>query len=97
MLFDSHTQTWSELADGWGFTKWSSDSQYLYYMRYGERPAILRIHLSDRKVEEVAGLSAFRQGGRLAGLQFALAPDGCPTLLRDTGTQEIYSVNWPSR
>jgi len=66
-------------------------------MRYGERPAILRIRLSDRKVEEVAGLSAFRQGGRLAGLEFALGPDGYPTLLRDTGTQEIYSVDWPGR
>ena len=97
VLFDSHTQTWSELTDGWGFTKWSRDSQYLYYMRYGDRPAILRIHLRDRNVEEVADLSGIRQGGRLAGLQFALAPDGYPTLLRDTGTQEIYSVNWPSR
>jgi Tol biopolymer transport system component len=97
LLFDSHTQTWSELAEGWGFTRWWRDGQYLYYMRYGERPAILRIRLSDRKVEEVASLSGFRQGGRLAGLQFALAPDGCPVLLRDTGTQEIYSLNWPSR
>ena len=97
MLFDSHSLKWSELAEGWGFTKWSRDSQYIYYMRYGDEPAILRIRLSDRKVEEVASLSGFRQGGRLAGLQFALAPDGYPTLLRDTGTQEIYSLNWPSR
>jgi hypothetical protein len=77
-----------------GFTKWSRNSRYLYYMRYGKNPAILRIHLSDRKVEEVADLSAIRQGGRLAGLQFALARDGYPTLLRDTGTQEMYSVNF---
>jgi Tol biopolymer transport system component/DNA-binding winged helix-turn-helix (wHTH) protein len=97
MLFDTQTQTWSELAEGWGFTKWSPDSQYMYYMRYGAQPAILRIHLGNRKVEEVASLSGIRQGGRLAGLQFALAPDGCPTLLRDTGTQEIYSTNAPNR
>jgi hypothetical protein len=28
----------------------------------------------------------------LAGLHFALAPDENPVLLRDTGSQEIYSV-----
>jgi hypothetical protein len=96
-LFDSRTQTWTELVKGWSFVKWSRDSQFLYYRRNGEDPAILRIRLADRKIEEVASLKGFRQGGRLAGLHFALAPDGSPVLLRDTGTQEIYSLDWDGR
>jgi Tol biopolymer transport system component/DNA-binding winged helix-turn-helix (wHTH) protein len=97
LLFDSRTQTWTELVKGWSFVKWSRDSQFLYYRRNGEDPAILRIRLADRKIEEVASLKGFRQGGRLAGLHFALAPDGSPVLLRDTGTQEIYSLDWDGR
>ena len=97
LLFDFQTQKWEEIAKGWAFENWSRDSQYLYYMRGGKAPAILRIRLRDRKVEEVASLSGVRQGGRLAGLQFSLAPDESPVLLRDTGTQEIYSLNWQSR
>lgn len=97
MLFDSQTQSWSELTAGWSFLKWSNDGKRLYYRRYGDKPAILRIRLSDRKVEEVADLSRFRQGGRLAGLHFALAPDESPVLLRDTGTQEVYSLELGAR
>jgi hypothetical protein len=32
--------------------------------------------------------------GRLAGLEFGLTPKGDPLVLRDVGTQEIYSLNW---
>jgi hypothetical protein len=52
----------------------------------------MRINLNNRRVETVVDSTKFRQGGRLAGLHFALAPDENPVLLRDTGRQEIYSV-----
>jgi len=94
LLFDFQTQKWEEIAKGWAFENWSRDSRYLYYMRSGRAPGIRRIRLSDRKIEDVADLTAVRQGGRLAGLQFALAPNDAPVLLLDTGTQEIYSLNW---
>jgi len=45
-------------------------------------------------VEEVASLKGIRQTGRLAGLDFGLTPDGDPLVLRDVGTQEIYSLDW---
>jgi len=50
--------------------------------------------LSDRRVEEVANLRGVRQAGRLAGLDFGLTPEGDPLLLRDVGTQEVYSLKW---
>lgn len=93
-LFDFKTRTWSDLVNGWGLVRWSGDSQYLYYLRYGKDSAVMRVHVGDRKVEELASLSGARLTGRLAGLDFGLTPDGAPLVLRDIGTQEIYSLDW---
>jgi Tol biopolymer transport system component len=97
MIFDFQRQGWEKVADGFGFMSFSADCQYLYFMRHEPSPAILRILLSNRKIEEAASLGGIREGGRLAGLQFALAPDGAPVLLRDTGTQEIYATDLARR
>jgi Tol biopolymer transport system component/DNA-binding winged helix-turn-helix (wHTH) protein len=93
MLFDFRNQQWAEIAVGWGFMKWSLDSQYLYFLRHGSHPAILKIRIADRKIEEAASLSGTRLTGHLAGLEYSLAPDGSPVVLRDTGIQEIYSLS----
>ena len=92
MLFNATTQLWSELAKGWGLLRWSHDGESLYYLRYGAEPAIMRVRIADRHVDEVADVSSLRLGGRLAGLEFSLDPNDVPILLRDTGTQEIYSL-----
>jgi DNA-binding winged helix-turn-helix (wHTH) protein/Tol biopolymer transport system component len=94
MLFDFKTGAWSELAKGSGLLRWSRDSQYLYYLRYGPDSAVMRIRMGDSHVEEVASLKGIRQAGRLAGLDFSVTPDGAPLILRDIGTQEIYSLDW---
>lgn len=94
MLFDFKTNAWSELVKGWGLVRWSPDGLYLYYLRYGPESAVMRVRVSDRQVEEVASLKGIRQAGRLAGLEFGLTPDGVPLILRDVGTQEIYSLDW---
>jgi DNA-binding winged helix-turn-helix (wHTH) protein/Tol biopolymer transport system component len=94
MLFDFTTNAWTELTIGAGLQKWSPDSQYLYYLRFGPESAVMRIQLSNRHVEEVSSLKAIRQAGRLAGLEFGLTPEGDPLVLRDVGTQEIYSLDW---
>jgi len=93
-LFDFKTRTWTDLAKGWGLMKWSRDGQYLYYLRYGMEAAVMRLRLGDRRVEEVASLKGIRQAGHLAGLELALTPDGDPMVLRDVGTQEVYSLDW---
>jgi len=97
MLFDFKTNVWSELTKGSGLMQWSRDSQYLYYLRYGSDSAVMRVRISDRQVEEVASLKGIRQAGRLAGLDFGLTPDGAPIVLRDVGTQEVYSLDWERR
>lgn len=97
MLFDFATQTWSSLASGWGLVRWSADSHWVYYLRYGPQPAVMRVHVPDRRIEEVASLQGIRLSGRLAGLEFGLTPQGEPIITRAVGTQEIYSMDWRPR
>ncbi len=97
LLFDFQTQRWSEVAEGWDFKKWSRDSTYLFFRRHGALPAIMKFRLSDRKTEEAAPLENFDQTGRLPDLEFSLDLKSAPLLLKDTGTQEIYSLDWKER
>ncbi len=93
-LFDFKTNSWTNLAQGFGLVRWSRDGQFLYYLRYGSDSAVMRVSIRDKRVEEVASLKGIRQTGRLAGLDFSITPDGSPLILRDIGTQEIYSLDW---
>jgi DNA-binding winged helix-turn-helix (wHTH) protein/Tol biopolymer transport system component len=97
MLFDFKSRAWTDLAHGSGLMKWSRDGKYLYYLRYGQESAVMRVRVIDRQEEEVVRLRGIRQAGRLAGLEFSLTPDGAPIVLRDVGTQEVYSLDWSER
>jgi eukaryotic-like serine/threonine-protein kinase len=94
VLYDFETRHWSDLAKGRaGYPSWSKDGQYVYFLRIPNNPAVLRVRISDRKVEQVVDLNKFRMGGYFA-FWLGLAPDDSPLLLRDTGTQEIYALDW---
>lgn len=95
MLFDFKTQTWTELTRGayFGFMNWSSDGQYVYYLRRGKDPAVLRVRIADKKVEEIASLKDVRQTGFRGAIWTGLALDDSPLVLRDIGTQEIYALD----
>ena len=97
MIFDTHTQTWTVLIESTGIPQWSHDSQSLFYFRGGAEPAIMKIRMRDRQIENVADLKSLRLAGALSGVQFSLSPDDSPIVLRDTGTEEIYSVALGSR
>ena len=94
LLFDLQTGKRSELATGsLSWLNWSHNSQYVYVLDYREKDEIVRIRVSDRKAETVADLKDFVSTGRY-GTALALAPDDSPILLRDAGTQDVYSVDW---
>ena len=97
MLFDFATKTWSSLAPGWGLVHWSADSRWVYYIRYGPYPAVKRVSVPGRQIEQVASLQGIRLSGRMAGLDFGVTPDGAPIITRALGTQEIYSMDWRPR
>ena len=94
LLFDSQTQKWTELAKGsLAWLNWSHDGQYVYVLDNSGKDVVIRIRISDHKAEQVADLKNFVIAGRYGG-SLALAPDDSPLLLRDTGTQDVYSVDW---
>ena len=93
-LFDFQTQKWQELARvTMGFPNWSKNSDYVYFLHEENDPSVMRVRLSDHKVERVADLKNFRQAGYWS-VWLGMAPDDSPLLLRDTGTQEVYSLDW---
>jgi DNA-binding winged helix-turn-helix (wHTH) protein len=104
--FDFQTQKWSELTRI-SAIHWmpSVDGEYIYLMTPhhslatgGDGSTVLRVRLSDRKVETMASLKTFRSAAEdeFFGDWLGIAPDGSPLLTRDIGTQEIYdlSVRW---
>jgi Tol biopolymer transport system component len=97
LLFDLEMRKWTELAKGsLGWLSWSHDGQYVYVLDNRQKSAVTRVRVSDGKVEQVADVGDFPAAGRYGGA-LALTPDDQPLLLRDTGTQDVYSVDWQSQ
>ncbi len=94
-LFDVPKQTWHELARGesFGYANWSSDSRFVYVLKRGNEPAIEKIRVSDGKTEIVARLACVRQTGFRNAVWTGLTPDNDPLILRDVGTEELYSLD----
>ncbi|HVO62123.1 MAG TPA: protein kinase, partial [Terriglobales bacterium] len=93
-LFDSQDQKWTDLAVGFvGWPCWSKDGQYIYFLNETADTAVERIRIIDRKVERVANLRNFKGTGYLS-TALSLAPDDSPLLLRDTGTSDVYALDW---
>jgi Tol biopolymer transport system component len=92
-IFDVKTQRWSTLHKDtfFAYATWSSDSRYLYFLRYGDDPAILRIPAMGGKPETIVGLKDLHFVGTL-GLWFGLDPADAPLLLRDTSTSDVYAL-----
>ena len=97
MLFDFHTQKWEEIAKiTLGFPNWSKTGEYVYFLHEENEPSVMRVRIRDRKIERVADLKNFRQTGYWS-VWLGMAPDDSPLLLRDTGTTEIYALDWQVR
>jgi Tol biopolymer transport system component len=91
VLFDFTTQKWVDLAkmNDLGCPNWSRGGKYVYFLNDGSDPGIFRVRISDRRLERVVSLKETRQVGT-----FSLAPDDSPLILRDTGVEEIYALDW---
>jgi serine/threonine protein kinase/Tol biopolymer transport system component len=96
MLFDFASNKWSELSNiGVGTTQWSRDGQYVYFDNGSSQdPAIYRVRVADRKVDPVCSLKDFRRALSYWTAWMGLTPDGSPLLMRDTGTQEVYALDF---
>ena len=96
MLFDFSTHKWAELVSSPAdYPNWSGDGSYIYFINpYVAEPAVYRIRISDRKLELVTSLSRQRLGWSITGKWTGLAEDDSPLVLRDTGSEEIYALDW---
>lgn len=94
LLFDFQTQKWTELARGtFGWPHWSRNGDAIYVKDFAGDGAIDRIRIGDRQLERVLDLHGFIATG-VGGSSVSLAPDDSPLLLRDRGTQDVYSLDW---
>jgi serine/threonine protein kinase/Tol biopolymer transport system component len=94
VLFDFQTHKWSELVKGIaGWTNWSRDGRYVYFLHWPDNPSVFRVRISDRRVERVADLKHFPLTGSVIGW-LGLTPDNSPLLLHDIGSQDIYVLDW---
>ena len=101
-IFDFTTQEWTEAFPSQvSFETFSHDGKYIYFLNNPApdlKPRVLRLRMSDRKIEEVVDLQ--KAGPLLNGrgsTWFGLAPDDSPLVTRDISTQEIYALemDWP--
>jgi Tol biopolymer transport system component/predicted Ser/Thr protein kinase len=94
MLFDRAKQKWTEVFQerNVSFPNWSKDGTYLYFLSWPEKPAVIRIRVSDSKSERVADLKDFRPTGYWEDWM-GLDPEDAPLLLRDTGLQDVYALD----
>jgi Tol biopolymer transport system component len=98
LLFDRSSQTWRELVKAFvSYPTWSRDGTYIYFQGGPNEPTILRVRLSDQRIEPVASLKDVSQVFGVFGRWSGLAPDDSPVLLRDVSTREIYALDWRTR
>jgi eukaryotic-like serine/threonine-protein kinase len=94
MLFDFATQKWEVVAKiTANFPNWSKSGEYIYFLHEEDHPSVMRVRVSDGNLEQVADLKNFPQAGYYT-IWLGMAPDDSPLLLRDTGTEEIYALDW---
>jgi len=96
MLFDFSTHQWTELLNSpAAYPNWSHDGSYIYFSDpYTAEFTVHRVRISDRKLEAVTILSRQRLGWSTVGKWMGLAGDDSPLVLRDTGSEEIYALDW---
>jgi len=94
LLFDFQKRKWTELTrTPAGFPNWSADGKYVYFLGRVPNRAVLRVRISDHKVEFVADLKDLPTTGYWSA-SLTLTPDDAPLLLRNIGTQDVYALDW---
>ncbi len=94
-LFDLRTQRWTDLVRSeLNWFNWSRDGTHVYFEQHGVRHAVMGIDLDTRKLDRIVSLDNVKRTGDNGSFWFGLAPDDSPIVLRDTGTQEIYALDW---
>ena len=93
-LFAFGEQRWVKLVEGphsFGYALWSGESKYIYANREDEN--IVRIRISDHRVENVLQLKDIPLTGWWDGGWFGLTPDEKIIMLRNTSSEDVYAFD----
>ena len=95
-LFNLSSGRWTDLNTGAvAFPEWSHDGRSIYYIKWTDDSAVLRIRISDGKRESLANLKGVQYTG-VYSLWMGLDPADRPMMLHDVGTDDIYSLTLES-
>jgi eukaryotic-like serine/threonine-protein kinase len=96
LLYDVSTRKWQNFATvNAAYFNWSHDGRYIYMTTAGADLAFARIGLlGDRHLERLANLNKVQLFTGAFGTWTGIAPDDSLLLLRDTSSDEIYSLDW---
>jgi eukaryotic-like serine/threonine-protein kinase len=93
-VFRFATGRWEDLAKGiLSFPCWSHDSRTVYYIQSTSNPAVMRVRVADHKVERVVDLRDINLTGFYRAA-LSLTPDDQPVMTRDSGSMEIFTLDW---
>ncbi len=93
-VFRFATGRWEDLVKGtFSFPCWSHDNRSLYYIQSTNNPAVMRVRVADHKIERVIDLKGIRLTG-FYGPSLSLDPDDRPVMTRDSGSMEIFALDW---
>src|SRR5262245_47386081 len=92
-LYDLTGQNWTEIGDlNPHYPQWSHDGKFIFFSTIGQGdPALFRLRIQDRIVEQWASLKGIRRTGN-SGYWMGLTPDDSPLILRDIGSEDIYAL-----
>lgn len=95
-LFDFSTQRWHKMSEPpAAYPNWSRDAKYVHFINpYVGRPRLCRLRVSDKSTETLIEIDEQQFGWTIVGKWTGLATDDSPLVLRDTGVQEIYALDW---
>jgi Tol biopolymer transport system component len=95
-IYNVSTHEWKRLPlVDYNYWAWSHDSKYIYYdVSSGDQNTAMRLRVADGQIEKVADLTGIRRVPGAFGAWLALGPNDEPLLLRNTGNQQIYAVDW---
>jgi eukaryotic-like serine/threonine-protein kinase len=93
-IFDLSSRQWRELGGvEAAYPNWSRDSRYIYFRSRERAPWLCRFRISDASLERIVSLQDIRRTGVIGWTWVGLTPDDSPLVLRDTGAEEIYSLD----
>jgi len=93
LVFDLQAQTWKELFRGaGGWQSWTKDSKAVLFLDSQVYPVVMKVNVSDAKVERIVDLKDIPITGHYNN-SLSEAPDDSPLVLRDHGTQDVYSLD----